>query len=64
MKKRIRAIPAAAAAIPVNPKSAAMIATTNKMIAQRSIVTPFALARTSAPSRNGSSSFLAVVHAD
>jgi len=38
MKKRILAIPAAAAEIPVNPKSAAMIATIKKIIAHLSMM--------------------------
>ena len=38
MKKRIRAISVAAPAIPVNPQTAAMIATMKKISAQRSMV--------------------------
>jgi len=38
MKKRIFAIPAAAMAIPVNPKSAAMIDTMKNMIAHLSMM--------------------------
>jgi hypothetical protein len=38
MKKRNFAIPAAATAIPVNPKSAAMIDTMKKMIAHLSMI--------------------------
>jgi hypothetical protein len=49
-KKRIRAIPAAAVAIPVKPKSAAMIATTNRPIAQRNTSASLTRGSTSASS--------------
>jgi hypothetical protein len=41
MKKRIFAIPAACAAIPVNPKIAAIIAMTRKIMTQFNILNSF-----------------------
>jgi hypothetical protein len=41
MKNRILAIPAALAAMPPNPKIAAIIATTRKIIVHRNIIISF-----------------------